>query len=75
MGSNGSLIAWKRLLAGTAGFVLSLAIFWLGWKFQFPQVAPSTIVWIISGFESIVAGVLVAALFGLYHHQRHRRPD
>ena len=70
MGSNRSLIAWKRLFAGSAGFGTSLAIFWLGWKFQFPQVAPSTIVWIISGFESIVAGVLVAALFGLYHHQR-----
>jgi len=70
MGSNRSLIAWKRLFAGSAGFGTSLAIFWLGWKFQFPQVAPSTIVWIISGFESIGVGLLVVATLGFYHHKR-----
>lgn len=70
MGQNRSSFAGKQFLAGIAGFGLSMAVFWLGWNYQFPRVTPPSIFWIISGIESVGMGVLVVAALGFYRHQR-----
>lgn len=75
MGQNRSSIAWKRLLAGIAGFGLSMTVFWLGWNYQFPRVTPPPIFWIISGIESVGVGVLVVAALGFYQNQRQVAND
>ena len=75
MGKNRSSIAWKRLLAGIAGFGLSMAVFWLGWNYQFPRATPPPVFWIISGFESLGVGILVVAALGFYQNQRQVAND